>query len=86
MNPLIGWNIINRNELNRYVSYAISHERDRKESFEYQKKLHEAKEELYEKYRNRSGNAQYFHNVILPQIKQSISKKYNVKIDDLPKL
>lgn len=86
MDPLKGWNIIDRTELNSYVSYVLSHEREIEESLEYEKRLQKAKQELYEKYRHRTGNARYFHNVILPQIKQSISEKYNVQINDLPRL
>lgn len=88
MDPLKGWNIIDRTELNNYVSYALSHERETKERLEYEKRLEKAREELYEKYRRRAyiGNARYFHNVILPQIKQSLSEKYNVQVNDLPRL
>lgn len=86
MNPLKNWNIIDRTELHEYVSYSISHEREIKESYEYQKRLDGARNELLEKYRNRMGNARYFHNVILPQMKKAISEKYNVLIEDLPNL
>lgn len=86
MNPLTGWKIIDRGELRQHVSYLMSHEREIKQSLEYNKRLEKARAEVYERYRNFCGDRKYFYRCLLPQIHKSVSEKYNVSIDDLPKL